>query len=57
MNEVDACRNCRRPIRLVGDIGWLHEELPQYAHEEITCEYAHPVSCGSHKKGNCPIGG
>lgn len=41
----DACRNCRRPIQLIPGIGWLHGELPQYAHQDITCEHAHPVSC------------
>lgn len=51
-----ACRNCRRPIHWVDGIGWLHGELPQYAHEPITCEIAHPVSCGSHRSGRCPHG-
>lgn len=52
----DSCRNCRRPIQFVNVIGWLHCELPRYAHEPITCEWAHPVSCGSHHKGRCPEG-
>lgn len=39
----DACRNCRRPIHWVEGIGWLHGELPQYAHEPITCGEAYPV--------------
>jgi len=52
---IPECRNCRRPIHLVDGIGWLHGELPQYAHEPITCTYAHPVSC-EHRKGACPHG-
>lgn len=27
-------------------VGWLHGELPQYAHEPITCNNAEPV-CGA----------
>jgi hypothetical protein len=38
-----ACRNCRRPLHWQENIGWLHGELPQYAHEPITCERAEPV--------------
>lgn len=34
--RTNACRNCHRPISLVEGIGWLHEELPQYADEPIT---------------------
>jgi hypothetical protein len=44
-----SCRNCRRPIYYLSNIGWLHGELVQYAHEEITCEHPHPVECRSHK--------
>lgn len=40
---ADACRNCRRPLGWVEGIGWLHEELPQYAGQEITCTNAVPV--------------
>lgn len=39
-----ACRNCRRILHWVEDIGWLHGELPQYADRPLTCERAHP-SC------------
>jgi hypothetical protein len=54
--DKDACRNCRRPLHWVDGVGWLHGELPQYAHEENTCVYAHPVSCTLHKPGQCPKG-
>ena len=37
LTDPHACRNCRRPIEYVPGIGWLHGELPQYAHEDITC--------------------
>lgn len=51
---TNACRNCRRPISYVDGIGWLHEELPQYAHEESTCSIPFPVEwhcpkCGEHQ--------
>ena len=55
-----ACRNCRRPLRWSPATGWLHGELPQYAHEPITCERPHPVceySTCDHATGpdpNCP---
>lgn len=39
----DACRYCRRPVVFVLGVGWLHDELPQYAHHELTCESAVPV--------------
>ncbi|MER6575797.1 hypothetical protein [Nonomuraea sp. NPDC001023] len=52
----DSCRNCIRPIVWVGGVGWLHDELPKYAHEDITCDYAHPVSCTKHRRGDCPRG-
>jgi hypothetical protein len=39
----NACRNCRRPIYLLRNIGWLHGELPQYAYETPTCDHAVPV--------------
>ena len=38
-----ACRNCRRVLHWLPDVGWLHGELPQYAHEQITCERPEPV--------------
>lgn len=41
--DRNACRSCRRPIELLKNIGWLHAELPQYAHEQNTCERAFPV--------------
>lgn len=41
--DHNACRNCRRPIQKLTDIGWVHGELPQYAHEEPTCELPAPV--------------
>lgn len=52
MKAESACRNCRRPIAFMAlaGVGWVHGELPQYAHEEITCENAHPVEC---KRGRC----
>lgn len=39
----NACANCRRPLFLVAGIGWLHGELPQYAHETPRCSIARPV--------------
>lgn len=39
----NACRNCRRPVYLVEGVGWMHGELPQYAHEPMTCSNPHPV--------------
>ena len=47
--DTNACRNCRRPIELIKNIGWLHAELPQYAHEEPTCSKAWPVD------PRCPV--
>ena len=47
--DTNACGNCRRPIELVKGIGWLHAELPQYAHEAITCDRAVPVD------PRCPV--
>jgi hypothetical protein len=41
--EPFACRNCRRPLYWSEATGWLHGELPQYAHEPITCENPVPV--------------
>lgn len=41
--DRNACRSCRRPIYLISNVGWLHGELPQYAHEEIACDKAVPV--------------
>lgn len=41
--STDSCRSCRRPIQWVEGIGWLHDELPQYAAEPITCEQPVPV--------------
>lgn len=52
----DACRSCRRPIHWVPSVGYLHGELPQYAHEDNNCGYAHPVSCTWHRIGECPNG-
>lgn len=40
---TDACRNCRRPLYWVEGVGWLHGELPQYAHEPIRCNHPKPV--------------
>lgn len=45
----NACRNCRRPISYLRGIGWVHEELPQYAHEESTCGVPYPVDW------HCPV--
>ncbi len=50
-----ACRNCRRPLHWVDDIGWLHGEAAAYAHEPIACAIPHPVEC-RHGHGNCPNG-
>jgi len=47
--DTNACRNCRRPIELIKNIGWLHGELPQYAHEPITCDKPVPVD------PRCPV--
>jgi hypothetical protein len=55
VEKADACRSCRRPIEWVNEIGWLHGDLPQYAHEPITCNIPHPVSC-THRHGECPNG-
>ena len=41
--ERFACANCRRPLHWVEGVGWLHGELPQYAHEEPNCGVAAPV--------------
>lgn len=49
MSDSSACRNCRRPIYYYLATGWLHGELAQYAHEDITCENAHPIECGNHR--------
>lgn len=38
-----ACRNCRCPIYWSSATGWIHGSLPQYAHEDVTCDRAHPV--------------
>lgn len=38
-----ACRNCRRVLQWMEGVGWLHDELPQYAAEPITCERPLPV--------------
>lgn len=54
--QRDACRNCRRPIALLAQIGWVHDELPQYAAGPFTCDNAHPVSCTNHRTGQCPNG-
>jgi hypothetical protein len=43
---TSSCRNCRRPVHWLEGIGWLHGELPQYAHLPMTCEIAHPVEHG-----------
>lgn len=40
MGKKHACANCRRPIHYVEHVGWLHGELPQYAHEDNTCTRA-----------------
>lgn len=54
-----ACRNCRRPLAWVAGIGWLHEELPRYAHEPITCGFAAPVCeyrrCDHEQSGPEPL--
>lgn len=38
-----ACANCRRPLEWVESVGWLHAELPQYAHEPPLSDPAEPV--------------
>ena len=43
---VGACRNCRRPLFDVEGVGALHGELPQYAHEPMTCTNPIPVTEG-----------
>lgn len=51
---MNVCRNCIRPLHLVVDVGWLHGELPQYAHEPITCENPHPTWCRRRRhEGDC----
>jgi hypothetical protein len=42
-----ACRNCRRPLYWLPGVGWLHGELPQYAHESSSCNRAEPVCDGN----------
>jgi hypothetical protein len=51
-----ACRNCRRPLVWLEGVGWLHAELPQYAHEPIGCDIAHPASCKHPAIRPCPHG-
>lgn len=55
MITESSCRNCRRPIVFVARIAWLHSELPQYAHEPITCNIAHPVECTHSQDKPCPL--
>lgn len=38
-----ACANCRRPVHWVEGVGWLHGELPKYAHEPPPADPAEPV--------------
>lgn len=45
-----ACRNCRRPLHWLAGVGWLHGELPQYAHEASSCNRAEPVCDGNDPK-------
>jgi hypothetical protein len=52
----NACRDCRRPIVLVLGIGWLHSELPQYAHEPMTCGVARPVDDEDYGPGKVRVG-
>jgi len=49
--DCNACRNCRRPIQKLAGVGWVHGELPQYAHEEPTCDKPVPVDA------RCPFCG
>lgn len=49
--DRNACRNCRRPIALLARIGWVHDELPKYADEPITCTKPVPVEY------RCPVCG
>jgi hypothetical protein len=51
---LSECRCCRRPIHWMPGVGWLHGELPQYAHEPITCERPHPVECGASHSYDAP---
>lgn len=44
-----ACRNCRRPLFEVEGVGIIHGELPQYAHQPITCE--NPISVEEPRRG------
>jgi RNA polymerase subunit RPABC4/transcription elongation factor Spt4 len=49
--DRNACRSCRRPIQKLAGIGWVHGELPQYAHEQPTCDNPVPVDA------RCPFCG
>lgn len=41
--ERASCSNCRRPLAYLAGIGWIHDELPRYAGQPITCEMPDPV--------------
>lgn len=47
--DSNACRNCRRPISLLAGVGWVHGELPKYAHGQTTCTLPVPVDL------RCPV--
>lgn len=40
-----SCLNCRRPIAylMLGGAGWVHDELPRYAGQLITCQHPEPA--------------
>lgn len=54
-----ACANCRRPLEWWPGVGWLHAELPQYAHEPAGCAAAEPVHLrhGSRHRGRTEYDG
>lgn len=47
--DSNSCRNCRRRIQLLAGVGWMHTELPKYAHEPITCTLPVPTD------SRCPV--
>lgn len=38
-----SCKNCIRPIAYVVEVGWVHDEIPEYAAEPIGCSVAAPA--------------
>lgn len=58
----NACANCRRPIAKLSGVGWVHEEIAKYAHEEPGCGLPVPVdprcaACGQYVPAEAVRGG